>query len=175
MHSCKKEPDNTSTIPVITFKELAPDSMVVSKHSINVNGVNQQEIDTIYVRFNFTDGDGDLGNIVNRDGEITDSTFNVVYIDDQGLVTDSVTEATINANIFLVDSRTGFVKAYQMPDVSAGANNKVNGEIEILIDDMQCTAFASDTDTVVYSAYIRDREGQQSNIIELDTILIICN
>jgi hypothetical protein len=80
LYSCNKEPDNTSTIPVITFKELAPDSLVVSKHSINVNGVNQQVIDTIYVRFNFTDGDGDLGNIVNRDGEIIDSTFNIVYI-----------------------------------------------------------------------------------------------
>lgn len=117
-------------------------------------------LDTIEVRFSFTDGDGDLGS--------KDST-NISLIDSR-------------------DKFEHFFKVSPIPQLGSG--NGIQGEISIKLTNSpdtkyfcctfpntRLTCIASTrfpTDTLSYLIRIRDRSGKWSNTIKTERITIFC-
>lgn len=113
--------------------------------------------DSTLITLSFTDGDGDIGQ------------------------KDTVSD------IFITDSRDGNVTKGRIPFVpELGASNGIKGEISVVIDNSCCIfpnplyngcneVFPSyPYDQVVYSIYIVDRKGNQSNTVDLPPIYIRC-
>ncbi len=134
--------------------------------SIDYKGINKTEVvqgrevnDSIFISISFKDGDGDLGFENNK------------------------------SNIFLKDSRDGFVTSYSSPVVpESGAENGIEGTITILLNTLfnvccyfpdgmdPCTASTTyPTDTVSYTITIEDRAGHISNAVTTPPIIILCN
>lgn len=144
------QPPNYSDIPDIEFISMSTDIMRQEKLGV----------DTLYITFSFTDGDGDLGSV---NGE---------------------------PNIFIFDGRDTFEKpAYQIPYIDQeGAGNGISGEIRIRLLSTCCIYPRStgippcDTsknapqnlDTVFYWIYIRDQAGHNSDTIQTAPITLIC-
>ena len=117
--------------------------------------------DTLLIRISFTDGDGDLG-------------------------TESVAGEPTSPNVFLIDSRDGFVgQTFQIPFIpEEGAGNGISGTIDLkaftsccLFDDgtVPCGISPNKTmDTLYYTLYIEDRAGHKSNEIEVGPIYLRC-
>jgi len=163
--SCSQEPEEIDKVPSLSFLGFKGDSAVNAKYSYrDSNGLNIEVKDTLILRFEFRDGDGNLGHKDN------DTISNWVYIPNSQGSFD-----TLRGSIFLRDSRTDFLTAYSFPNIENGNNNSLTGEIEITIDHLFCSAFASDTERLYYSAYLMDRDSQVSDVINTDTFLIICN
>ncbi|MBP7801751.1 MAG: hypothetical protein KA109_09040 [Saprospiraceae bacterium] len=151
---------------LITF--LIGACIVAPKYSdipeIELEGINKTVIDqgrvrddSLLIRISFTDGDGDLGDPQNM------------------------------ANIFMIDDRDGKEITYSMPVIpQKGVNNGVAGTITILHTTLfnVCCYYANAdpcsvpslpmTDTVTYQLYIKDRSGNQSNIVTLPPLVINC-
>lgn len=123
-------------------------------------GNGNSPADTLAVVFSFTDGDGDLGSD-----------------------TDSV-------DVFLTDSRDGFVNNYKLPLIpEQGLGNGISGEITIRISNKPfniCCTYPDGADaclpnpnypvdTFSYGIRIRDRAGRMSNLIQTSQITILCN
>lgn len=148
MASCTQAPEYPIE-PVITFDNL------------NKNQVFQftnGPVDTLILRFSFTDGDGDLSQIG----------------------TDSV-------DIFLTDSRLPTLPIpFRFPLIEEeGTGNGISGTatVTILNTDNICCIYESrlcaedpeyPIDTFSYSIQIRDRANNFSNTIRTDQIQIIC-
>lgn len=148
---CVKPPDYPNE-PVIEFAGL----------SKNVMRQSRLGPDTVWVSFNFTDGDGDLGS---RDSM---------------------------PNIFIEDGRDSFGKTpYSIPYIEPqGAGNGISGTITIslpttccLYPDINGIKFPpcdtsknapQNLDTVFYRIYITDRAGHVSNTITTEPITLIC-
>jgi hypothetical protein len=139
-------PPNYPNEPVITFKSLSRNYMKQNSNSL---------ADSLLLTFSFTDGDGDLGS------------------------DDSV-------GVYIKDGRDGFDKPpYKIPYINPqGAGNGISGEISIRLNTTCCT-FANGYppcsvvpnvpyDTLTYQVYIRDRAGNESNVIETPQILLYC-
>jgi hypothetical protein len=116
--------------------------------------------DTLVLRFSFTDGDGDIG--------FDDSTI----------------------DIFLTDSRTGFEEIRKLPVIpEEGVGNGISGEITLrfpnqptqiccLIEGEQgCNGpiEGAPSDTFSYRVQIKDRAGNLSNVIQTETVTLVCN
>ena len=147
--ACTNPPDYP-TEPIIEFSHLSKNTMVQSFNNS----------DTVYMTVSFTDGDGDLGT------------------QDDSL------------DIFLTDTRldAGPLK-YKLPFVPLqGTGNGISGDITVLLP-ATCCIFPNNiappcdnsvsdlypTDTMTYEVFIRDRAGNESNRIETDEIIILCN
>ena len=112
--------------------------------------------DSTHVTISFTDGDGDLGD------------------------KDSL-------NVYVIDERDNFLKTQaRIPFIpSQGAGNGIAGTIDLLLPtsccifpdgQVPCTASAKyPLDTLVYSLYIKDRAGHESNKIKTTQIVLKCN
>jgi len=115
--------------------------------------------DSSLVTLTFTDGDGDIGN-----------------------------KDTIS-DIFITDGRDGNITRGKIPYVpELGASNGIKGKIFAVIDNSCCIFPPPDTlydgcydvlpnhlyDKVIFSVYIKDRAGNQSNIVELPPIYFRC-
>lgn len=145
---CIDSPNYPDT-PFIEFMDL-------SKDTLN-QGVFQQ--DSLFVRFRFEDGDGDIGK----------------------------TEQDPENNIFFIDERTGTLdNTFGIPTLPEdGAGNGVEGEVKILLYSTCCIySDGSDPcvpnpqfpfDTVQYRIYMVDRAGHKSNEILTDPIILRCN
>jgi hypothetical protein len=143
-NSCIKAPDFPIE-PVIEFQSISKD--VIIQNSI--------EEDSLIIVFSFTDGDGDLGD------------------------NDSL-------NVFLTDSRDNFVaERFRIPFVPReGAANGISGDITIRVlstcciyPDLTPPCTPSQTnplDSLFYKIQIKDRAGNESNIIETPRILVRC-
>jgi hypothetical protein len=146
--SCTKPPDY-------------PDEPVIEFNNLSQNFMRQGEPpeDTIILTINYTDGDGDLGNM-----------------DD-------------SLDIYLSDTRFDlFNITYRLPFVpQQGAGNGISGEITVELPGSCCTYpnniappcdnSVSDiypTDTIVYELYIKDRAGNESNRIFTENIILLC-
>jgi hypothetical protein len=146
--SCVSAPDYPDE-PFIEFMGMDKTSMVQ-------NTVNS---DSVFVFISFTDGDGDLG---------------------YG-VTDTMT------NVFIRDSRSGFIQdRFKTPEVPPeGANNGISGTLRILLYTTCCIfpegippCAAPDqfpTDTLHYEIFLKDRAGNESNIIRTSDIILFCD
>lgn len=139
------QPPGFSVIPHIEFVAL-------TKHTMEQSAF---QTDSLWITFNFTDGDGDLGN---------KDTFNVFLIDNRdGFVANKYTIPVI-------------------PEEASG--NGIKGEVSLLLYTTCCyysNGFppcepnpAEPLDTLSYDIYITDRAGNQSNIITTDPIILQC-
>lgn len=140
------EPPDYPIEPVIEFVEMSRTSVTAQTIPLNPD----RELDTLYITFSFTDGDGDLG------GGSFDTT---------------------NQNIQLIDSRIGLVDASFFVDdlPNAGVTNGISGEITVMIPEIFCFQNSEPRDTLNYSIQIIDRAGNLSNIIETPPIELICD
>jgi hypothetical protein len=103
-------------------------------------------LDTLIIKFSFTDGDGDLGG---------GDTTNVFLIDSR----------LGNAG-----------ESYLISDIpQAGATNGISGEITIMIPKIFCFPNSAPRDSLIYSIQIVDKAGHQSNIIQTPAIELVCD
>lgn len=129
-------------------------------------GVNQDTFDqgrivndSIYLTIRFRDGDGDIGFENNT------------------------------ANIFLQDSRDGFVNTFSSPVIPINSSTvSLEGSITVLVRTLLsvCCKFTTGQDpctpsttkpldSLYYQIYILDRAGHKSNEVRTSTIYVRCN
>ncbi len=139
IYSCRK--GDHSPIPYIELIALSPDT---------VKGGSP--LDTVFITFNFSDGDGDLGN-------------------DPGVY-----------DVFLRDSRDSAIDVlrFPFPEIPDEARDPIDGikgngvialaapYIQLRID----TVHTFHGDTLTYDMWITDRASNQSNIIKTPPIFI---
>lgn len=116
--------------------------------------------DTLILTFAFTDGDGDIG--------FADTTIDV----------------------FLTDSRTGFEEIRKLPVIpEEGVGNGISGEITLRFPNQPsqvCCLYPDNspgcspnpefpTDTFSYTVQIMDQAGNHSNVIQTETVTLLCN
>ncbi len=110
--------------------------------------------DTVYLRFSFTDGDGDIG-----------------HGDPQA------EEADTTRNVFLEDSRVpGFPIFYHIDAVEQAKNvQAISGFIDLRFNPgfFACLNLEA-RDTLILSLYIVDRAGRRSNTITTPPLTIEC-
>jgi len=100
--------------------------------------------DSIYMRIGFYDKDGDLGEN---------------FTDDK--------------NLFVVDQRLNLSHEFRISNiVPGGADVPIQGFLEWTIPSVYITN-GNASQIVIYSIYVVDRAGNQSNILETPTITII--
>ena len=142
--SCLKAPDYPIE-PVINFISLSKD--VVKQSQFN--------LDSTYITFGFTDGDGDLG----------DKDSVIIFLTDQRIKTNPI--------------------VYKIPLLAQNSGAKgISGEIKLRVYSECCIypngetpcfpSITYPTDTLVYSLYIKDRAGHKSNIIYTPPIILLC-
>lgn len=154
--SCVSPPEYPKE-PIIEYVGL-------NKGSI-IQGSSNQTPDSVVVTFSYTDGDGNIG--APSDGDFQN-------------------------NIFITDSRDGFTQTVSVPFIpSLGVGNGISGEVSFAIYNVNggmccifndkngqdpCTASLQfPTDTLSYTIYIIDQEGNESNRIETEPIVLFCN
>jgi hypothetical protein len=147
LNSCINAPDYPDE-PVIEYVSM-------SKTTLTQSNLN---VDSLFLTFSFTDGDGDLGH------EATDTA----------------------RNIYIRDLRTGkFQDRFKSPYIpEEGIGNGITGEIQLLLF-TTCCLFPDNIppcsappqyplDTVIYEISIRDRAGNFSNKITTEPIILTC-
>ncbi|MDQ3141629.1 MAG: hypothetical protein M3Q56_05210 [Bacteroidota bacterium] len=144
--SCTKKED-ISNIPTIEFKGL-------SKKSMKQGALNE---DSLFLKFSFKDGDGDLG----------------------------YGSTNPQKDIVVIDKRTGLIQdQYKLPDLPPSNGNPMSGTAEILIF-TTCCLFPQGIppcesppqypiDTLIYELYIRDKSGNESNHILSEFVILNC-
>lgn len=151
--SCLQPPDYPVE-PVIEY-------IGVNKTSIQ-QGNDASKQDDLIITLSFTDGDGDLSN-------------------DENLI-----------DVVLTDNRDGQKTPFSLPTIpEQGTGNGISGEIRLKVsntpfnmcciyDDKNgqdpCTdSNAWPTDTFFYTVYILDRAGNESNRVDTEEIVLLCN
>lgn len=120
-----------SKVPAIKFVSMTPTSAL--KYS-----------DKVVITFEFTDGDGDLG----------DNTPDV-------------------KNLFCTDSRNSVTYEYRIPQLAPdNANIIIKGQQAFELPAQGFIDDSHTSETATYSIYIKDREGNQSNTITTDVLTI---
>ena len=139
------QPPSYPVEPAITYMSLSKDTML--RGSL---------VDSTFVTFSFTDGDGDIGSKDSLDLFLTDNR-----------------DGTVLRN------RIPFV-----PEL--GASNGIKGEIRVRILSTCCIfpdpflngcvdeSASYPYDTVNYSIYLLDRKGNKSNVIEVEPVYVRC-
>ncbi|MEM8527080.1 MAG: hypothetical protein AAGG68_20740 [Bacteroidota bacterium] len=151
--SCLQPPE-FSDIPEIQYIGIN------KKQILQGSGSNQ---DSLVVEFSYTDGDGNIG-------AVADSFFN---------------------NIVFIDNRIGLETFSGIPTIPRqGVGSGISGVISVVIptanqgvcciyDDKNrqdpCTpSTAFPTDTFTYTIYIMDQDLNESNRIETEPIVVLC-
>ncbi len=128
--------------PVIEFVKINRTQVIAQTIPEDPN----RALDTVYITFSFTDGDGDLGG----------GSVNNVFLIDSRLGN--------SGESFYIDA---------IPQ--GGASNGISGEITIMIPEIFCFPNSEPRDELVYSIQIVDKAGNLSNIIETPAIELICD
>ena len=139
--------------PVIEYRGISQNTIEQSRGGI--------ALDTIEIKFSFTDGDGDIG---------SEDSVNIFLQDSR-------------------DGSIQLFKVNPIPKLGAG--NGLRGEIKILMTNSSVTGYFCCTfpntfltclpskqypsDTLSYQIFIRDRSGNISNKIRTEKITILCN
>ena len=149
-------------------KPQYPDIPHIEYASISKTHIN--EYDTLWVKLNFTDGDGNLGRDVTTSATCV---TNCEYLSDSSCFKDPYFGA------FLIDMRDSCFVYHKLPDFEPDGKIKaVSGEILLNIPPVYCKNGACATcteDTLVYKIILRDAAGNYSNPVLTDTIYIACN
>jgi len=138
-----------STLLVQCIKKPVFDiSPEIVKASVDTNFV-VSGIDSLIVRIDFHDGDGDIGL---KSGET-------------------------GVNAYLTDSRTGFALTYKIPYISANNSHEaVSGTVWFTIEpfSINCRPDHIGFDTLSYDIYIVDRAGHESTHMSTQDVIIQC-
>ena len=141
MSSCVSPPE----YPLEPFLEFV---------SLSTNNITEGSTDTVFLRFSFTDGDGDVGN-----GDT------------------QAPEADTTRNVFLEDSRiVGFPINYHIDEVQQSGNvNAISGFVDLRFNPgfFACLGLGP-VDTLSLSVYLIDRAGNRSNTIRTTPITLTC-
>ena len=146
LHACHQAHPYPDT-PVLTFIGLSKDTLQ--------QGVLNS--DSVIVRFNFTDGDGDIGDM----------------------------PGDTMPDLMIKDLRTNSVEFFKLPLIKSTTSGPISVEASVRIYN-SCCIFAdgrppctpvsvSTFQEVTYELSIRDRAGHLSNILTLPTIHLLCN
>lgn len=147
--ACVNPPDFPDA-PEIEFLSISPPAYFQK--------IAGNPVDTIEIKFSFTDGDGDIG-----------------------------FEDNVDPDIFIYDNRDTFRRQFSFPVIpDEGSGNGIRGEATILIVDQVCCIYPDGfrpcerydrfpTDTISFSIEVKDRAGNLSNRIVTDPITLICN
>ena len=136
------EPPDYPVEPVIEFVEMTRSSVIAQTIPEDPN----RALDTIYITFAFTDGDGDLGGGDSSNVFLTDSRLG-------------------NAG-----------ESYFVDDIpEAGVTNGISGEMTVMIPEIFCFPNSAPRDTLIYTIQIVDRAGNLSNEIQTPPIELICD
>jgi len=139
--SCGEKPSNT---PSLEFVSLSKNYMV------------QGGVDSLYLKFKFTDEDGDIGSNTSDNISVSDSRTGAV------------------------------IASYKLPDyVGTNPNNSSRtGEITLIVYS-QCCIYANGTScqpstveptgTMHYKIQVVDQAGNYSNEIQTDEVILECN
>jgi hypothetical protein len=139
---CRRAPDYPIA-PVIKLLTVSPDTL-------------NPDVDSLKIRFSFTDGDGDLG-----------------YNND---VPNVKNDTTIFVKDIRPNSRGSFLYKYDMPYVPAkGSFKQITGVVNLnLKSNTSCRPDLRLFDTVKYEIKIRDRAGNTSNTITTQQVIFKC-
>ena len=158
LQACIKA-DEYPEIPAIT--NISIDKSVIHQFANMTTDAEGNILDydqeSFVITVDFQDGDGDLG----------------------------VTDEQPEMNAFIIDNRTGFVDSLQIPYVSPQGNIKaisgtidftINSECCLAISGISCTPNAeyNTADTLRYDVFIKDRAGNESNIVQAPPLIILC-
>ena len=167
LQACLQPPDY-SDVPEIAY--VGMDKMFVKQGSSErINGQIVSLSDTLTITIAYTDGDGDIGADL-------DSLGNVDFLN----------------NVVFIDNRTNQDSKISVPFIPAlGLGNGISGQISFEIytalggmcciyDDKNgqdpCTSSTRyPTDTMTYTIYIVDQAGNESNRIETEPIILLCD
>ncbi len=116
---------------------------------IAINEVNPKIVkageDALIFEVSYTDGDGDLGS---NDDQIR--------------------------NVFLTDTRIGVIHEFRLRQLAPdGADVPITGSFNVTLPFTIMTDSTSDSERVIFSLYITDRAGNQSNTTESEEITVI--
>jgi len=102
--------------------------------------------------------------------QVDSLTFYINFTDGDGdLGSDDV------PNLFFLDSRTGYVDSFKIPNLTPQGNVKaITGEIAYTRSQLNCIP-NKNFDTLYYSIYIEDRAGNKSNVVTSPSIILQCN
>ncbi len=136
-------------------KEVCSKTPEIEFGSFSKNTMRQDSRDTFTIRIKFKDGDGDLG--------------------------DNRTESTAK-NVFIVDSRDGFIQPYHLKPFSIITSECINGTMDFILKSsccvdaygQPCDAAQATRDTLQYLITIQDAAGNISNQIKTPDIYLIC-
>lgn len=138
-------------------------------------------VDSLILKFSFTDGDGNIGVKEGDPGliEYITSEFGCI-IGEKGDSIDTLLYPvvdTVIGNVFLTDSRDGCTLYYRTPYIDPQSKYKaISGEITIDISSGLIQCFPGKAfDTLTYTIQLRDREGNYSNTETTGQIIIQCN
>ncbi len=146
--ACSTEP-GFSDVPEISFVSVSKDTLI--QNSLNT--------DSLFLTIAFRDGDGDLG--TGQEG--------------------------VFQNIVLTDTRTGVIfDRFKIPNIPvSGLQSGIEGQIIMKVF-TTCCIFPDGTppclnpsefpsNDLVFSIQMTDDNGNQSNVINTDSILLICD
>ena len=110
---------------------------------VSVSATSVQEGDPITFKIKYTDGDGDLGE---NDADAK--------------------------NLFLIDNRVNVTYEYRIEQLApSGSSIIIRGNLNIELSSTAITN-GSNSQSVTYSIYVRDRAGNQSNTVTTESITI---
>ncbi len=116
----------------------------------------QQNADTTNITFSFTDGDGDIG----------------------------LADNNPNTNVTLTDTRTGFQEFFKIPFIpQQGVASGISGEVTLTVLATCCLNSnpicqptpGANPEEIIYTIQVRDEAGNDSNLIEVSPIMLICD
>lgn len=139
--SCGEKPSDTPTVEFV---------------SVSKNYMVQGGLDSLYLKFKFTDGDGNIGSDINDNIFVSDSRTGVV------------------------------IASYKLPNyLGNNANNSSRtGEITLIVYSQCCIydngtscqpSSSQATKNMRYEVQVVDQLGNYSNVMETDDIILECN
>ena len=134
-------------VAAISFSPCKKDEAIHSDtptiELVSVSSTSVQEGDPLTFKIKYTDGDGDLG------------------------------ENDANAkNLFLIDNRVNVTYEYRIEQLApSGSSIIIRGNLNVELSSTAITN-GSNSQSVTYSIYVRDRAGNQSNTVTTESITI---
>jgi hypothetical protein len=131
-----------------------------------------QKPDSAYLRFSFTDGDGDIGLSqgdtlapYDKNGDFYYNLYINYFEKRDGVFEEIDTVCTVQGCVPLDFN-------YRIPDITQpGKNKALNGEIKIKLSAPY--KLASPNDTIKYEFYIVDRALHKSNVVSTEDIKVL--
>lgn len=130
--ACKKEEDIKDPVPKISLVSIYPTQVI-------------QQTDSIVIRFNYKDGDGDLGeNVAGK------------------------------KNLFVTDTRIAVTDSFRIQQLAPSiVNSPITGILRVVIPSTIITSDTSEFETVTYSIRVVDRAGHYSNTMLTPSVTVI--